>query len=154
MKLTFFGGAGTVTGSKNLLETQYKKILIDCGLFQGLYELRLKNRQPLPIDLNELDAILLTHAHLDHTGYLPLLVKNGYKGKIYCTRPTKDLTEIILLDSGKIQEEDARRANKYSYTRHKPAKPLYGVDDAKNAILLFETIEPNKWHDIDDSVKI
>jgi len=153
MKLTFYGGAGTVTGSKILLELQYKKILIDCGLFQGLYELRLKNRQPLPIDLNELDAILLTHAHLDHTGYLPLLVKNGYKGKIYCTRPTKDLTEIILLDSGKIQEEDARRANKYSYTRHKPAKPLYDVDDAKNAILLFETIEPNKWHDIDDSVK-
>ncbi len=153
MKLTFFGGAGTVTGSKILLEAQYKKILIDCGLFQGLYELRLKNRQPLPIDLDELDAILLTHAHLDHTGYLPLLVKNGYKGKIYCTRPTKDLTEIILLDSGKIQEEDARRANKYSYTRHKPAKPLYDVDDAKNTMLLFETFESNKWHDIDDSVK-
>lgn len=153
MKLTFFGGAGTVTGSKILLETQYKKILIDCGLFQGLYELRLKNRQPLPLDLNELDAILLTHAHLDHTGYLPLLVKNGYKQKIYCTRPTKDLTEIILLDSGKIQEEDARRANKYNYTRHKPAKPLYDVDDAKNAMLLFETIELNKWHGIDDSVK-
>ncbi len=153
MKLTFFGGAGTVTGSKILLETQYKKILIDCGLFQGLYEFRLKNRHPLPIDLNELDAILLTHAHLDHTGYLPLLVKNGYKGKIYCTSPTKDLTEIILLDSGKIQEEDARRANKYSYTRHKPAKPLYDVNDAKNTMLLFETIEPSKWHDIDDSVK-
>ena len=153
MKLTFFGGAGTVTGSKILIETQYKKILIDCGLFQGLYELRLKNRTPLPIDLNELDAILLTHAHLDHTGYLPLLVKNGYKQKIYCTRPTKDLTEIILLDSGKIQEEDARRANKYNYTRHKPAKPLYDVDDAKNAMLLFETIELNKWHSIDDSVK-
>jgi len=153
MKLTFFGGAGTVTGSKILLEAQYKKILIDCGLFQGLYEFRLKNRHPLPIDLNELDAILLTHAHLDHTGYLPLLVKNGYKGKIYCTSPTKDLTEIILLDSGKIQEEDARRANKYSYTRHKPAKPLYDVNDAKNAMLLFETIEPSKWHDIDDSVK-
>ena len=143
MKLTFYGGAGTVTGSKILLEYKYKKILIDCGLFQGLYELRLKNRKPLPIDLNDLDVVLLTHAHLDHSGYIPILVKNGYKGKIYCTEPTKDLTEIILLDSGKIQEEDARRANKYSYTKHKVAKPLYDVNDAKNTLNQFETFELN-----------
>ena len=153
MKLTFYGGAGTVTGSKILLEYKYKKILIDCGLFQGLYELRLKNRKPLPIDLNDLDVVLLTHAHLDHSGYIPILVKNGYKGKIYCTEPTKDLTEIILLDSGKIQEEDARRANKYSYTKHKVAKPLYDVNDAKNTLNQFETFELNKWHFIDDSIK-
>lgn len=153
MKLTFFGGAGTVTGSKILIESQYKKILIDCGLFQGLYELRLKNREPLPIDLNELDTVLLTHAHLDHTGYLPILVKNGFKGKIYCTEATKDLTEIILLDSGKIQEEDARRANKYSYTRHKPANPLYTVEDAINTMNHFETFESNKWHSIDKTIK-
>ena len=153
MKLTFFGGAGTVTGSKILLETQYKKILIDCGLFQGLKELRLKNWEPLQINLNELDVVLLTHAHLDHSGYLPILVKNGYKGKIFCTKPTKDLTEIILLDSGKIQEEDAKRANRYSYTKHKPAKPLYDIEDAKHALNQFETIETNKWHTIDDAVK-
>ncbi len=97
MKLTFFGGAGTVTGSKILLEANYKKILIDCGLFQGLKELRLKNWVPLPLNLNELDAVLLTHAHLDHSGYLPVLIKNGYKGKVYCTRATRDLTEIILI---------------------------------------------------------
>lgn len=153
MKLTFFGGAGTVTGSKILLEVNYKKILIDCGLFQGLKELRLKNWENLPINLNELNLILLTHAHLDHSGYIPILIKNGYKGKIYCTEATKDLTEIILLDSGKIQEEDALRANKYSYTKHDIAEPLYDVDDAKNAMTHFETFEPNKWHIIDEAIK-
>ena len=153
MKLTFFGGAGTVTGSKILLEANYKKILIDCGLFQGLKELRLKNWVPIPINLNELDTVLLTHAHLDHSGYLPVLIKNGYKGKVYCTRATRDLTEIILLDSGKIQEEDAIRANKYSYTRHKPAKPLYDVGDAKMAMGHFEIIETGQWHTIDENIK-
>jgi len=153
MKLTFLGGAGTVTGSKILLETKYKKILIDCGLFQGVKELRLKNREAIPFDLSKLDVVLLTHAHLDHSGYIPVLVKSGYKGKIYCTEATKDLTEIILLDSGKIQEEDARRANKYGYTKHTPAKPLYNVDDAKVAINQFETFEQNKWHLIDDGIK-
>jgi len=153
MKLTFLGGAGTVTGSKILLETKYKKILIDCGLFQGLKELRLKNRDPIPFDLSQLDVVLLTHAHLDHSGYIPVLVKSGYKGKIYCTQATKDLTEIILLDSGKIQEEDARRANKYGYTKHTPAVPLYNVDDAKIAINQFETFEKNRWYFIDDGIK-
>jgi len=152
MKLTFFGGAGTVTGSKTLLEVGYKKILIDCGIFQGLKELRLKNWDTLPVDLNNLDIVLLTHAHLDHSGYLPLLVKNGYKGKIYCTPATRDLTEIILLDSGKIQEEDTERANKYLYTKHEPAKPLYGVEDAKVAISRLVTFEFNKWHTIDENI--
>ena len=153
MKLTFFGGAGTVTGSKILLEVNYKKILIDCGLFQGLKELRNKNWEKLPIDVNEIDLVLLTHAHLDHSGYIPLLIKNGYNGEIYCTPATKDLTKIILLDSGKIQEEDARRANKYEYTNHKPAQPLYDVDDAKLAVSRFKTFETNKWHTFDESIK-
>ncbi len=153
MKLTFLGGAGTVTGSKTLLEIGYKKILIDCGLFQGLKELRLKNWDTLPIDLNNLNLVILTHAHLDHSGYLPLLVKNGYKGKIYCTSATKDLTEIILLDSGKIQEEDTERANKYHYTKHDPAKPLYDVEDAKVAITRLVTFEFNKWHSIDENIQ-
>ena len=152
MKLTFLGGAGTVTGSKILLEVNYKKILIDCGLFQGLKELRLKNWETLPINHNELDLVLLTHAHLDHSGYIPLLIKNGYKGKIYCTKATKDLTEIILLDSGKIQEEDAKRANIHAYTKHSPAEALYGVNDAKKAITHFKTFESNIWHKFNDEI--
>ncbi len=153
MKLTFLGGAGTVTGSKTLLESNYTKILIDCGLFQGLKELRLKNWEQPPINPNELNLVILTHAHLDHSGYLPILVKNGYKGKIYCTKATRDLTEIILLDSGKIQEEDARRANKYSYTKHDIAVPLYDIEDAKDAVTHFETFETNKWHIINGEIK-
>ncbi|NLP58471.1 MBL fold metallo-hydrolase RNA specificity domain-containing protein [Lutibacter sp. B1] len=153
MKLTFYGGAGTVTGSKILLEVGFKKIMIDCGLFQGLKELRLKNREPFPINTNELDLVFLTHAHYDHSGGLPILIKNGYKGKIYCTNATKDLTEIILLDSGKIQEEDARRANKYGYTKHKKAEPLYTINDAKNTIPHFETFELNKWYTVDEDLK-
>ena len=153
MKLTFFGGAGTVTGSKILLEVDYKKILIDCGLFQGLKELRKKNRDALPINFNNLTCVFLTHAHLDHSGYIPLLVKNGYVGPIYCTKPTRDLTEIILLDSGKIQEEDARRANKYNYTKHQPAKPLYDIEDAKEAIHRLKAIKFNRWHIIDASIQ-
>lgn len=153
MKLTFFGGAGTVTGSKILLETDYKKILIDCGLFQGLKELRLKNWEALPIDINELDAVFLTHAHLDHCGYLPVLVKNGFPGKIYCTPATKDLTKIILLDSAKIQEEDARRANMRSYTKHSPAKPLYEVSDAEAVFGHFETVETDQWHQLDEHIQ-
>ncbi len=140
MQITFLGGAGTVTGSKILLEIDKKKILIDCGLFQGLKELRLKNRDKLPVKANEISYVLLTHAHLDHCGYIPLLIKQGFKGKILCTPPTKDLAEVILKDSGKIQEEDAERANQYGYTRHHPATPLYTVEDAVFAMNFFETI--------------
>jgi metallo-beta-lactamase family protein len=141
MQITFLGGAGTVTGSKTLLEIDKKKILIDCGLFQGLKELRLKNRRNLPVKANEIPYVLLTHAHLDHCGYIPLLVKQGFQGKILCTPPTRDLTGIILKDSGKIQEEDAERANQYGYTKHHPAKPLYTVEDAIFAMQFFETID-------------
>ncbi|MBT8317177.1 MAG: MBL fold metallo-hydrolase [Lutibacter sp.] len=153
MKLTFLGGAGTVTGSKVLLESNYTKILIDCGLFQGLKELRLKNWDTLPINLNELNLVILSHAHLDHSGYIPILIKNGYKGKIYCTKATKDLTKIILLDSGKIQQEDAERANKYKYSKHQQANPLYTVNDAIISLNHFETFEPNEWHTFNDSIK-
>lgn len=153
MKLTFLGGAGTVTGSKILLEVDYQKILIDCGLFQGLKELRKKNWDALPIDLGNLTSVLLTHAHLDHSGYLPLLVKNGYRGTIFCTKPTRDLTEVILLDSGKIHEEDARRANKYNYTKHKPAKPLYTIQDSREAIVKLQGVDMDKWHIIDENMQ-
>jgi metallo-beta-lactamase family protein len=153
MKLTFFGGAGTVTGSKTLLQADFTKVLVDCGLFQGISELRLKNWDPIPEEFNDLNVVLLTHAHLDHCGYLPLLIKNGYTGKIYCTPATKDLTTIILMDSAKIQEEDAQRANEFAYTKHKPAKPLYTVKDAAETINKIETIEFNKWHTVNDTIQ-
>lgn len=153
MKLTFLGGAGTVTGSKTLVEADNKKILIDCGLFQGLKELRLKNWDLLPIELSEIDVVILTHAHLDHTGYLPVLIKNGYKGKIYATKATKDLAEIILLDSAKIQEEDAKRANRHKYTKHHPAKPLYTIADTEETMTHFETFGFEKWYPINESIQ-
>ncbi len=135
------GAAGTVTGSKYLLEVLNKKILIDCGLFQGLKELRLRNWENLPFNASELDYVLLTHGHLDHVGYLPLLIKQGFKGKIYATAPTIEITKIILLDSAKIQEEDAERANLYKYSKHKPAKPLYTVKDVEAVFPFLNSIE-------------
>lgn len=152
-KMTFLGGAGTVTGSKILVESDSKRILIDCGLFQGLKELRLLNWQPFPIDPSSIDELILTHAHLDHCGYIPLLVKNGFKGPIHCTPATKELTEIILLDSAKIQEEDADRANTHNYSKHKKAEPLYKVDDVPKALNLFVEHELHEWVIIDNSMK-
>jgi metallo-beta-lactamase family protein len=137
MKLIFLGGAQTVTGSKYLLETKHHQILIDCGLFQGLKSLRLKNWDDLPMDPSTIDAVLLTHAHIDHSGYLPLLVKNGFKGPIYCTPATFDLCKILLPDSGHLHEEDARRANKYHYSKHEPALPLYTEFDAEHCLKQF-----------------
>lgn len=140
MQLTFLGATETVTGSKYLLTINSKKILIDCGLFQGYKELRLRNWQRLPIDPHHIDAVILTHAHIDHSGYLPLLVKNGFRGKIYCTQGTKDLCSILLPDSGHIQEEDANRANRYGYSKHKPALPLYTMEDGIRSLDQFYAI--------------
>jgi metallo-beta-lactamase family protein len=137
------GGAETVTGSKHLLRTPEMAVLIDCGLFQGLKQLRQRNWDKLPVPPAEIEALILTHAHLDHCGYIPLLVKNGFKGKIYMTPPTKDLAKLILLDSAKIQEEDAEKANTGKYSKHNPALPLYTVDDAEWAIKNFVTIDHN-----------
>lgn len=138
MKLTFLGATRTVTGSKYLIEAADKKILIDCGLFQGYKELRLRNWTAFPIPPAEIDAVVLTHAHLDHSGYLPLLVKQGFRGKIYCTPPTFDLCKLLLPDSGYIQEEDAKRANKYRYSKHDPAVPLYTLADAEESLKYFK----------------
>ncbi len=154
IKLTFLGGAETVTGSKILLETHQHTILIDCGMFQGLKSLRLKNWEAFSIDPGKIDAIILTHAHLDHCGYIPVLAKNGFKGEIHCTIPTKDLTELILKDSAKIQEEDAEAANKYHYSKHNPAKPLYTVEDVENVLRYFVSHEKNQWIVINDEIKI
>ncbi len=141
VSLTSLGAAQTVTGSKHLLRTPELNILIDCGLFQGLKELREKNWGAFPVDPASINVMILTHAHLDHCGYIPLLVKKGFKGKIYMTPPTKELTELILLDSAKIQEEDAEHANAMGYSKHHPAKPLYTTEDAELAFSRFVTIE-------------
>jgi metallo-beta-lactamase family protein len=154
MQITFMGATGTVTGSKYLLDHQGKKILVDCGLFQGLKELRLKNWAPFPIDPAKIDAVVLTHAHIDHTGYLPLLGKNGFTGPIYCSRGTYALCQILLPDSAFLQEEEANRANKYGYSKHHPAKPLYTREDADLILKQFIPIEFNRPLQIADTFQV
>jgi metallo-beta-lactamase family protein len=134
LKLTFLGAARTVTGSKYLLDAGTARVLVDCGLFQGLKELRLRNWHDLPISASEITAVVLTHAHLDHCGYLPRLVAQGFKGRIFCTPGTQDLCRIVLPDSGRIQEEDAANANRHSFSKHAPALPLYTEADAFRAL--------------------
>ena len=128
MKVTFLGGVGTVTGSKTLIESDGIRILVDCGLFQGLKNLRELNWESLPVLPKTIDFVLLTHGHLDHCGWLPCLVAQGFEGKIFCTPATRDITKLILLDSAKIQEEDAERANKERFSKHEVARPLYTVE--------------------------
>src|SRR5690606_3526071 len=144
MKIKFIGGVGTVTGSKTLIESNGVTILIDCGLFQGIKPLRELNWEPLPVLPSTIDFVLLTHGHLDHCGWLPRLVNQGFKGKIYCTNPTKDVAKLILLDSAKIQEEDANRANKERYSKHQVAKPLYTVKEAEEVFPLFRIVKVNE----------
>jgi metallo-beta-lactamase family protein len=134
VQLTFLGAAGTVTGSKYLVSAAGHRVLVDCGLFQGLKQLRLKNWQPLPVDPASLHAVVLTHAHLDHSGYLPLLVRNGFRGKVYCSRATLDLCRILLPDSGRLQEEEADYANRRGFSKHHPALPLYTQQDAERCL--------------------
>lgn len=150
MDITFLGATETVTGSKYLLSFDNKKILVDCGLYQGRKELRLRNWNTLPIDPTTIDAVLLTHAHIDHTGYLPLLVRNGFRGKIYSTEGTKDLCSILLPDSGHLQEEEAEIANKYGYSKHTPALPLYTQKDGEDALNYFVTIPFNQQMTLTD----
>ena len=133
-RISFLGAADTVTGSRYLVETNRARLLIECGLFQGYKKLRERNWVTPPFDPASLDAVLLTHAHIDHTGYLPRLCKLGFAGHVYCTRGTSDLLHILLPDAGHLQEEDARRANKYGYTRHHPAEPLYTREDAERCL--------------------
>lgn len=144
MKITFLGAAGTVTGSKILIESQDRRILVDCGMFQGIKPLREKNWDKLPIPPASISFVLLTHGHLDHCGWLPVLVRNGFKGKIYCTAPTKEITRLILLDSAKIQEEEAALANQKKISKHLVAKPLYNTSDALKVIPLIHIIKPQE----------
>ena len=140
IKLSFLGAAGTVTGSKYLLENGSQRLLIDCGLFQGERELRDANWARFPVDPASISAVVLTHAHLDHCGYLPALVKSGFRGDVFCSEATADLCEILLRDSGHLQESDARFANRHGFSRHKPALPLYAVEDAEAALRQLSTI--------------
>ena len=142
VQITFLGAAGTVTGSKFLVQFEGRRLLVDCGLFQGYKQLRLRNRAPLPFEPTHLDTVALTHAHLDHSGYLPLLVKEGFKGKVWCTPGTRDLCKLLLPDSGHIQEEDAAFANRHGFSKHSPAVPLYTEDDAQRSLRHLTTAEP------------
>lgn len=146
--LSFWGGTGTVTGSKYLLEHDGKSVLVDCGLFQGLKELREKNWQDPPFDPKSLDAVIITHAHIDHTGYLPRLVKLGFSGPVFTSRATGDLLKILLPDSGRLQEEDAEYRNRKNLTSHQPALPLYDEDDATRALELLSPV-PNDGNAVD-----
>lgn len=150
INVRFLGAAGTVTGSKYLVETSHKKIMVDCGLFQGLKNLRELNWKDLPVDVAAIDVVLLTHGHLDHVGYLPLLVKQGFKGRIHATAPTIEVAKLILLDSAKIQEEDAERANRFRFGKHQPAKPLYDTEDVEAVFPLFCPEPLSQWIDYED----
>jgi metallo-beta-lactamase family protein len=148
LTLSFHGGAGTVTGSRHLLTADRLRVLVDCGMFQGLKELRLMNWRRPGFDPASVDALLLTHAHMDHSGYIPRLRREGYSGKIFCTPPTEELARVLLLDSAKLQEEDADHANRKGYSKHSPALPLYTADDVDVAMQRFRGIEYGVWLDL------
>ena len=148
LRLTFLGGAETVTGSKYLVESASARILVDCGLFQGGRLLREMNWQRFPVQPSSISAIVLTHAHLDHSGALPLLVRHGFEGPIICSEATAALCEVLLRDAGHLQEQDARYANKRGFSRHKPALPLYTVKDAEAALRLFRPIPFHTGHEL------
>lgn len=154
MEIQFLGAAGTVTGSKYLLQAGGRKILVDCGLFQGYKQLRLRNRAVLPIRPEEIDAVVLTHAHLDHSGYLPVLVRDGFAGPVFSTGATRDLCRILLTDSGRLQEEEADFANRHGFSKHKPALPLYTEEDALRSLRNFETVAFSSDVDLGGGVRM
>ena len=143
--IQFLGAAGTVTGSRFLVSDGRHRVLVDCGLFQGLKELRLRNWEPFPFDSRSIDAVVLTHAHLDHCGGLPLLVRQGFRGQVLATSPTRDLAELILLDSAHLHEEDAEVVNRRGYSRHSPARPLFTVPEAQEAMKHFRPTPADHW---------
>lgn len=148
LSLQFLGAAGTVTGSRHLLCFGGKKILVDCGLFQGIKELRLRNRAGFPVDPSTIDGVILTHAHLDHSGYLPILHREGFQGKIFVTEPTRELARILLADAATIEEEDAAYANEKGYSRHHPAAPLFTGEDARAVLKNFVSLKAGDWTEI------
>lgn len=153
ISLNFYGAASTVTGSKTLVETEEVNVLVDCGMFQGLKELRLLNWKPIPFDAGKIDFVLLTHGHLDHVGYLPRLVKQGFRGSVIGTAPTLDIAEIILRDSAKIHQEEAKKANQEGYSRHHPALPFYSMEEVDAVLRSFKHQERNDWIQLSESVR-
>ena len=141
MNISFYGATGTVTGSKYLIDDGAAQTLIDCGLFQGFKQLRERNWQPLPFSAKSVKSVVLTHAHIDHSGYLPLLVKSGFAGPVYCSAATRDLCRIMLPDAAHLQEEEARYANKRGFSKHKPALPLFTIEDAEKALKQLEPVD-------------
>ena len=154
IQLHFLGAAGMVTGSKYLVDTGDFRILVDCGLFQGIKKLRKLNWEYLPIPASDIDLVLLTHGHLDHVGFLPRLMNMGFKGEIWASNPTLNVAEIILRDSAKIQEEEAERANREGYSRHRPAKALYTIEDAEKVLPLMKAIHPGEWKEIREGIRV
>lgn len=146
MKLSFLGAAGSVTGSRYLLEDKDEGILIDCGLFQGLKNLRLRNWQSFPVKPKSITSVILTHAHIDHSGYLPLLSKEGFKGEIYCSKATRELCKLLLEDSAHLQEQDADYANRKGFSKHNPARPLYETNVVKRCLKQFSSLSFDKEH--------
>jgi metallo-beta-lactamase family protein len=153
VKLKFLGGAKTVTGSRYLVEIGHFRILVDCGLFQGLKDYRIRNWEAFPVNPRGIDALILTHAHIDHSGYLPKLVKEGFNGLIHCTYPTAELVKILLLDSGKLQEEEAQYAAKKGYSKHEKPLPLYTKEDAEKVFHLLQPVEMTEEVSISDNIK-
>lgn len=153
-RLTFLGGVGSVTGSKYLLEVEGLRVLVDCGLFQGFKQLRLRNWAPFPVEPGSIDVVVLTHAHLDHSGYLPLLVKKGFSGPVLTTEATRDLCRLLLPDSGYLQEKDADYANRHGFSKHHPALPLYTAEDALASLTYFSPVAFRRWHRISERVSI
>lgn len=154
LKLQFLGATGTVTGSKYLLTAGRRRILVDCGLFQGLKQLRLRNWERLPVEPRTVDAVVLTHAHIDHSGYLPLFAKNGFRGKVLCSGATRDLCEILLPDAGYLQEEEAEYANRRGFSKHSPALPLYTQEDARRCLPQLVSIGFDKDVDLGGGVAL
>jgi metallo-beta-lactamase family protein len=154
IKIHFLGAAGTVTGSKFLVETPEQNLLVDCGMFQGLKELRECNWRDLQFDASKIHTVLLTHGHLDHTGYLPRIIKQGFRGQIIGTSPTLAITEIILKDSAKIHEEEAQTAIKEGYSKHNPAKPFYTIEEAEETLKYFKAVERDHWHRLDEGIQL
>jgi len=153
MKLTFAGAAGTVTGSRYLLDTGTRRILLDCGLFQGYKQLRLRNWARFPVSPRRIESVLLSHAHLDHSGYLPALVRDGFQGPIYATEATFDLCQILLKDSAHLQEDEAKFANRHGFSKHAPAQPLYTMQDAERALRQFRVVEFDREFDVGDGLR-
>lgn len=144
VSVKFLGATGTVTGSRFLLDIGGFRLLFDCGLFQGLKKLRLRNREDFQVDPHTINAVVISHAHIDHTGYLPKLVKEGFSGPIYCTKPTSDLIELLLLDSAKLQEEEAAFAYAHNYSKHANPLPLYTNQDAQEVFPLIQKFHYNE----------